>query len=342
MNRGIVHALVFAVGGTVWGGRLLQKRLSPEPPKPAHVAFDPEEVNRNLRQLERQTKNDPRGATGLGMLAGAYLRRQREQGDPDDLLRAEAAARKSVAARGYNNPIGLSALARALVGQHRFAEAENLALRAGDLSLSGECALERGDYPIARKYLGDAASANPDDPGVRVTQARLLELTGETARAESAYRSALKKIEESYEVGAPTRAWFRSRLGIFLTTYGKPEDARTELEAASEVFENPQTTLARARLAASEENWEEAATLSRTIDLPEAAMLLADVEARLGNSTAAQTAQTKVIAESGGRHVHGRALALFLADHDLDPAQAVSLVEADWQTRKDVENRLNI
>lgn len=337
MNRGVVHALVFAVGGAVWGGRLLQKRLSPEAPRPAHVAFDPEEVNRSLRQLERQAKDDPQGATGLGMLAGAYLRRQREQGDPDDLVRAEAAARKSVAARAYNNPIGLSALARALVGQHRFAEGEALALRAGDLSLAGECALERGDYAKARKYLGDAALASPDDPGVRVTQARLLELTGDLPRAESAYRSALARIDETYEVAAPTRAWFRTRLGIFLATYGKTDDARAVLEAAKETFESPQTTLALARWEAGDERWEECARLARTCDLPEATMLLADAERALGNHTAAMAAQAGVIAESGGRHVHGRALALFLADHDLDPAQAVRLMESDWKTRTDVE-----
>ena len=337
MHRGIVHALVFAVGGTVWGGRLLQKRLSPDATRPAHVAFDPEEVNRTLRHLERRAKDDPQGATGLGLLAGAYLRRQREQGDPSDLLRAEAAARKSVAARSYNNPIGLTALARALVGQHRFAEAESRALRAGDLGLAGECALERGDYPRARKLLADAASASPDDPGVRVTQARLLEVTGESARAESAYRSALAKIDDSYGAPAPTRAWFRTRLGIFLATYDKSDEARAELESASETFASPQTTLALARLAASSNNWDEAKSLARDCDLPEATMLLADVEHALGNRTAAETAQAKVISESGGRHVHGRALALFLADHDLDPALAVQLMESDWQNRKDVE-----
>ena len=66
-------------------------------------------------------------------------------------------------------------------------------------------------------------------------------------------------------------------------------------------------------------------------------MLLYDAEHSLGNDAEARAAREKVISESGGRHVHGRALALFLADHDLDPAQAVRLMETDWQTRKDVE-----
>ena len=337
MNRGIVHALVFAMGGAIWCGRLFQKSLPPKVPQSAHVAFDPEEVNRSLRQLERRAHDDPQGATGLGLLAQSYLRRQREQGDPDDLLRAEAAARKSVAARKYNNPIGSSALSRALIGQHRFAEAERIALRIGDIGLAGECALERGDYLRARKWLGDASVASPDDPGIRVSQARLFELTGDIERAEATYRSALSKMEESYATPAPTRAWFRTRLGLFLATYRSHDEARTELESANEIFVNPQTTLALARLSASEGDWTECARLAREIALPEATMLLADAERALGNLDAAQAAQTRLLSETGGRHVHGRSLALFLADHDLAPELAVQLMEPEWQSRKDVE-----
>jgi len=327
MRRGIAQGLVFAVGGFLWAG----KHFSPKAPEPiAHVRFDPTEVEKSVRFLEARVPLDPQGATGLAMLASAYLRRQSEQGDPDDLLRAEAAARRSLRIRSYNNPMGLWACAKSLMGQHRFQEALPLAQRLGDGVLEAECWMERGDYPRAQQCLGKAASQQPANMALRALQARLAELFGNTRRAEDAYRHALVLAEANFETPAPSLAWFHSRLGVFLAAQGKSGAAQTELEAALAAYpDDRRTRLALAQLLACTGNSEEASRLAHQVALPEAAMLL---------YTLGESAQwERIVSEGSGLHVHGRSLALFLADHDRNPEQAVALMRAEWKGRHDLD-----
>ncbi len=58
------------------------------------------------------------------MLSAQELQRFRERGDVGDLLRAEHAARISVAVLPHGNPAGDVALASALTALHRFREAD--------------------------------------------------------------------------------------------------------------------------------------------------------------------------------------------------------------------------
>ena len=320
--------LVFAVGGFFWAG----KHFSPRPSTTTtslHVAYDPTEIEKSVRFLEGRALSDPQGATGLAMLASAYLRRQSELGDPDDLLRAEASARRSLSARSHNNPIGLWALTKALMGRHAFVEAHAVATKLGDGALEAECDIELGNYDRARKRLAQAASRRPNDPVIRALQARLWELVGNTRLAEDAYRSALALAEVNFETPAPSRAWFHDRLATFLSSQGRLADAKHEYEAALEAFPSDRrATLGLAQLAADQGDKTEARRLAETIALPEAAMLLYT----LGD----QSQWERITSEASGRHVHGRALALFYADTGRNLEEAVRLMRADWSVRKDI------
>ena len=328
MRRGIAHVLVFAVGGFFWAGKHFSPKL-PEAKSPAHVAYDPTEVEKSVRFLEARALTDPQGATGLAMLASAYLRRQSELGDPDDLLRAETSARRSLSVRSYNNPIGLWALTKALMGRHAFSEAHKVAAKLGDGALEAECDIELGNYDKARKRLGDAALQRPTDPIVRALQARLWELVGKTQLAEDAYKNALNLAEASFETPGPSRAWFHGRLATFYASQGRFNDAKQSYEAAREAFsQDRRSTLGLAQVAADQGDRDEAKKLAETVALPEAAMLLY----KLGD----QSQWERITSEASGRHVHGRALALFYADTGRNTAEAVRLMRADWATRKDI------
>ena len=329
MRRGIAHVLVFAVGGFFWAG----KHFSPKKPDvltPAHAPYDPTEVEKSVRFLEARAQSDPEGATGLAMLASAYLRRQSELGDPDDLLRAETSARRSLSVRSHNNPIGLWALTKALMGRHAFTEAHAVAQKLGDGALEAECDIELGNYDRARKRLGDAALQRPTDPIIRALQARFWELVGNTPLAEDAYKSALNLAEANFETPGPSRAWFHGRLATFYASLGRSDDAKQAYEAALEAFPGDRrATLGLAQLATDQGDKAEAQKLAETVALPEAAMLLY----KLGDSSQWE----RITSEASGRHVHGRALALFYADTGRNLDDAVQLMRADWATRHDIQ-----
>lgn len=328
MRRGIAHVLVFAVGGFFWAG----KHFSPRPSAAkasTHVAYDPTEIEKSVRFLEGRALSDPQGATGLAMLASAYLRRQSELGDPDDLLRAEASARRSLSVRSHNNPIGLWALTKALMGRHAFAQAHTVAVKLGDGALEAECDLELGNYDRARKRLTEAAALRTTDPIIRVLQARVWELVGKVQLAEDAYKSALALTEINFELSGPSRAWFHGRLATFYATQGRSDEAKHAYEAAREAFPSDRrATLGLAQLAADQGDKTEAKKLAETVALPEAAMLLY----KLGDTSQWE----RITSEASGRHVHGRALALFYADTGRNLEEAVQLMRSDWGTRKDI------
>ena len=89
----------------------------------ARAPHDPEQARKTVAFWERRGQRDPKGAIEWRELAGAYLARQRETGDIADAVRAEAAARRSLAILSRNNGGAWAKLARGLLTQHRFPEA---------------------------------------------------------------------------------------------------------------------------------------------------------------------------------------------------------------------------
>ncbi len=113
---------------------------------------------------------------------------------------------------------------------------------------------------------------------------------------------------------------------------------------------DPDSYLARsglARVAAAEGRWDEAIghldAAIATVPLPELVARRADVYGLRGADGDAERERRDretvlAIAALAGNaaNVHDRTLSLYLADHDLDPARALSLAEAEIRVRRDV------
>src|SRR5262245_33506821 len=112
--------------------------------------------------FERRVADDPSGAMDLVRLGGLYLERFRAAGNEADLVAAEAAARRSLGNRAGRDGGARQLLTAALLGQHRFVEAQAEAQRLVGLdpedpvarATLGEVRLELGDYPGADSLFG--------------------------------------------------------------------------------------------------------------------------------------------------------------------------------------------
>ncbi len=105
--------------------------------------------DRDIAFYEDRVRRDPASALDCAQLAGLYLARARETGDHQDLHRAEAAARRSLAGRWRRNGKAALTLASSLVAQHRFGEALEVAdsLCASELTRIDPRQLTRTDPP---------------------------------------------------------------------------------------------------------------------------------------------------------------------------------------------------
>ncbi len=104
------------------------------------------------------------------MLSEQYLQRYRERGDVGDVLRAEAAARRSLRNQPRGNVAALGALASAQLTLHRFRDAlatvrtaranapDNASLAMSEASLD----MELGDYAAARTLIGRYGNGDTD------------------------------------------------------------------------------------------------------------------------------------------------------------------------------------
>ena len=122
------------------------------------MPYDAQAIQKTVEFWERREKKDSRGAIARCNLAAAYLARQRESGLIEDAVRAERAARASLAIRSKLNVAALNKLATALLTQHRFPEALEVANQAAALDpeaqrLRADILLELGDYQAAHKAL---------------------------------------------------------------------------------------------------------------------------------------------------------------------------------------------
>lgn len=338
MNRVTAHLTLYAVAGTLWlGASRLPRPAAPSAPP----AFDYAETERRVSFLEAKETADP-GAFGLSLLASAYLSRFSETGDETDLSRAENAARLSLNLRP-NDSAKLS-LAHSLIGQHQFAEAEKTVagISGGEATLA-ECQLETGRYDAATHTLSLAQAARPTDPNLKALRARLFEIDGDVEHTLVTYKDALAGAQKIHSLPAPTCAWFHAQLGAALARARKPEEADAEFHQALEHFPGDWRTLtAQAKLRFSQQDWvgaqESAQASLKIVSTPEAAMIAADSAEKLGDSKETVRLRNLILESTTGAHQHGRSLALYLADHDLKPSEAVALAEAEAKTRPSIES----
>lgn len=309
---------------------------------------------------ESRQKLDAEDQLTPRMLSEQYLQRYRERGDVGDVLRAEAAARRSLRIQPRGNAAAQHALASAQLTLHRFRDAiaTTRAARAeapNDPSLAmSEASLdmEVGDYPAARVLI--ARFSNGENQATEVVAARLAELTGDLPRARALLGRASRRADAVYGTPNERRAWFHVRLGELAFAGGDADTALGEEKTALERFpDDAQALTDTARIDAALGRWSDAfASAARAVALtpsPENLGLLADAQERRGElGTPAERVQAKAAARAtrdeivaverlgNAQHLVDRLLALEYADHGTRLEDAYTIARRELAVRDDV------
>ena len=156
----------------------------------------------------------------LGQLAALHLQRAREGGGWPDYLVADSLARRSLRRRTNRNGATAVTLVNALLAQHQFVEARDVAVqlvqREGDIpeyrALLGEVSMELGDDDVASAMFRSVWEQRTQlSMAPRV--ARWLELTNHVDGARNLLTTARDNAVATRTIASETRAWFELRLG---------------------------------------------------------------------------------------------------------------------------------
>jgi tetratricopeptide (TPR) repeat protein len=297
-----------------------------------------------IARLQRALRADPRAASAMTGLAGAYLQKARETADPAYYIRAER-----LLARRPGDPGALTLQATLALARHDFRSGLRLARRARAAqpqSLAAYPALvdalvELGRYGAAESALQRVVDLKPTLAAyARVSYLR--ELHGDLDGAVSAMRRAVAAGGPAPETVASVQAL----LGGLELVRGRPGAARAAHRAAlAGVPGLPAAHAGLARVAAAQGNLPAAiAAWRRLVDrlpLPEYVTGLGEAELAAGRRAAARRdfaligAQERLLAAAG---VNTDAeLALFEADHG-SARRAVALGRRAWAAAPSVRS----
>jgi len=284
------------------------------------------------------------------MLSEQYLQRYRERGDVGDVLRAEAAARRSLRNQPRGNVAALGALASAQLTLHRFRDAlatvrsarESAAANANLAMSEASLDMELGDYAAAGALIG--RYGNGDTDASEVVASRYAELTGDLPRARTLLARASRRADAVYGIPNERRAWFHVRLGELAFAAGDADAALREEKTALERFpDDVQALTDSARFDAALGRWSDARgfaerAVQRTPS-PENLGLLADAEERLGDRSAAAATRDEIAAVErigNAQRLVDRLLALEYADHGTRLDDAYAIARRELSLRDDV------
>jgi tetratricopeptide (TPR) repeat protein len=298
--------------------------------------------------LERQAserRSDPRLLTRLGL---AYQQRARETGDPAFYPHSERALRQAhaLAPDDGTTLYGMAALA---ASRHRFHTALELAERARRLSpqspsvygVLGDAALELGLYGRAFAAFDRMAALRPSTAAyARVSYGR--ELLGDTAGAIEAMHLA---VDAAGFQGEPA-AWPRVKLGDLYLGAGRLKEAATSYADARALAPGYAPAIGGlGDVAVAESRLRKAASLYAqalaVAPLPDYAVALGDVRARMGDERGADLAHARAralearFARNGGRNE--LETALFDLDHDVHLRDALARARVGHLRRPSIE-----
>jgi tetratricopeptide (TPR) repeat protein len=314
---------------------------------PALAAAAPSAADRAIAEAETHVARAPT-PDALVALASGFMRKARESGDPDYYGRADAALERALAIdpRHYG---ALRARAWVRLGRHEFAAALRTARTARAVeprdwwnygNLADAC-MELGRYDDAARATERMMRLRPGLPAyTRV--AALRAIAGDRRGAIAALELALAALDPA---DPEERAWILTYLGHEHWALGDLAAARARYEEALRAFADYHLAIpALAHVRAAEGDvagatalYERALVLAPTLAVAGA---LGDLYAAAGNPARARSTYEFAmamgrVATARGRTL-GRELAVFLVDHDGDPAAALALARSDVVRRHDV------
>ncbi len=315
---------------------------------PAPVKQDWKARDSIVAFLEQRAGKNAQDMLTPRMLSAQYLQRYRERGDLGDVLRAEHAARVSLAAMPQRNAAGEASLADALITLHRFREAKAAIAEArrsrpddpGLLAEEAAVELELGDLEPVRTAL----AAHRDDPTFALTQARFDEETGHLADARAIVGRAAHLADTMYDTPAERRAWYHARSAELAFAAGDHAAARRDATEALAIFPDhlrALTILARVELVDGHDG-EAIAAAQRAVRLqpnPEPARhpgRRPSRERRRGRRGGDARRDLRRPAHRLAQRVNDRLTALYEADHGVRLAEAYAIARRELRTRDDV------
>ena len=347
-----VLAAAAVVGGSTWWNvrRLAAMERAANIHAVAAATAELEMRTADIGFFEARAARDPESATDRTRLAALYMQRARETGDDQDYVRAEQAARTSLALRTQRNGDASVVLASALLGQHRFAEARDVARRLVEQSpdvdayraLLGETSLELGDYAAAHAAFDSIGRTGRRSLTIAPRLARWAEIRGDTAAAREILRDAVRAVDERRDLPREQAAWFHLRLADLYLRQGRERGADRELRAGLVISPADHRLLtAMARLAAVRQDWRRAiqwgdSAIAIALD-PATLGIVSDAHAALGDTAkAAEYVAAMEVAVGQEPGAYHRAWSLFLLDHGRRVPEVLAAAQAELAGRRDI------
>lgn len=312
------------------------------------------QAERDVRDVEIRVWNealaaDPVSAVAMGQLAALHLQRAREQGHWDDYLQAESLARRSLSMRTRRNAATAVTLTNALLAQHRFPEALDVARtlvswepeQPAYLALLGEVSMEIGDDSTAAALFTTVWTAR-STLSVAPRLARWFELTNRVEMARRVLHAARAEALTRRDLSAETKVWFHLRVGDLELRAGRARDAADAFRAGLALNdEDPRLLVAMARLAEQQNEpkavlaWGERAMAVRLE--PATLGLMANAYAQIGDSAkASEYGQTLALIAATQEGPYDRALGLYLLEQPDQVSAVLARAQAELTTRRDV------
>jgi tetratricopeptide (TPR) repeat protein len=329
----------------------------PLAPDPASVAYrhpiaparvQPlDDLNQTIAALEQRTSQRVTSPMELADLADLYLKRAQLAGDPDDHLRSEAAAKRSLALLRYPSSAPLT-LARLASARHDFRAAIALAREhlthtksAGALGVLASSHLALGELDHAADAASWAVALRPDSAGYLMS-ALVAEARGHDADAAADFAHAVR-LEEG---GAPEDSGrLRALWARFLIRHGERAGAAAVLAEALRIAPaHPLALAQQAELALLAGEPRRAATLFEQafITARQPRYLIDKARALDAASDRAGAKSTRTLVERLVRTelaTHGLGHRLELVEILVDRGDPAALEEALFLARAEVEAR---
>lgn len=317
---------------------------------PALVFPDYLQRSYTISVYEKEVQKHPDSSLLLHLLAAQYLKRFREVGDVEDLLRAEQATRRSLTLQPDHNGVSSMLLASALLSQHRFREALDVMINPQQLvpdnpsvvSLTASIEMELGNYEAANQLLQSLPNEE-DASSHSAVIARYQELTGNLALARQLLDRAMQQMD-FYTNQAETRAWFHVRAGDLAFTAGELALSEQRYREALDLFPLDLAAFTGlARLYAAQHRWQEALDAANQgierVPLVETLGYKADAQKALGDlKGAAETAELiEVVGHlSKVKGIYDRALAVYYVEHGIHLPEALEIAQREVAVRDDI------
>ena len=315
----------------------------------ARVRDDRRVLDANIVLYEDAARIDTLSATFPAQAAALYLQRARITASDDDVQRAEAAARRSLALRTSHNDDAAVTLVGALLAQHRFVDARDVATALVQRepgapsyrAMLGEILLELGEYDAARTVFL-ALDSERTRPGVASRYARFMELTGRVAESRALIRTAGEQMLSRDDLPRADIAWYFLRMGDLELREGRARRAKRAYHDGLDVAPGDHRLLgALARLEAAQGHFTLARALGEealgTAFDPAILALLSEVAIAEGDTSQQReyrrAMELVVPARNAPPH---RAWSLTLVDHGQRTSEILAIARKDLETRRDV------